>query len=135
VARASAGSGSTDTPQTATLGQLLELDLPFEDVPLPEYGGRVLRLHAVTGKERQRLAKLQREAGDQLDRIQFQHELIAAAAQAKPETIAELPSTVIDRLGDVALRLTGIESGDKADAALKATPSGDSGSPSPAALG
>lgn len=129
MARAAAGSDSNgQSEEVVTLAELIALEAPFEDVPLPEYGGRKLRLYAVTGKERQRLAKMQRDAGAELDRIEFQHELIAAAARAKAGSIAELPSTAIDRLGDVALRLTGLNA-DDAEQAVKTTPSGDSGLP------
>jgi hypothetical protein len=102
-------------------------------VPVPEYGdGQSIRLNAVTGVERKRLAALQDAGETNADRLQFQFELIAAALGPghKVDDVAKLPSALVDRLAKVSLKMTGIAPAavDDAAEALKATASADSGS-------
>ena len=93
-----------------SLDELRTMPLPYEDVDVPEYGdGYQIRLHAVSGARRAELADLNTDesAGG---RLRFVHDLIAASLGngATPETVADLPSAVVDRLSRAALRLTGI---------------------------
>jgi hypothetical protein len=115
-----------------SLDELTARPLPYEDVPVPEYGDDItIRLNAVTGDERKRLVELSNADETTVDRIEFVHEMIAASigGSASPETVSKLPSQVIDSLKDVAMRLTGFDANavnDKAED-LKGTPSGESG--------
>jgi hypothetical protein len=116
-----------------SLEQMLAAPLPFELVPVPEFGDDAeVRLNAISGLERQRLATQNSASETTADRIDFQHDLIATSLgdDATPEQVARLPGAVIDRLGKVALRMAGIgeQAIDEATAALNATPSGDGGS-------
>jgi len=113
------------------LSQLLALPLPYEEVELPEYEGKKVRLNAVTGLERERLTELSEADENGADNLEFQHELIASSmgGDVTPEDVGKLPSTVIDRLTVVALRLAGIEAEAvrKAMAGLGAAPPDGSG--------
>ncbi len=114
-------SSKTNGHKLVKLGELLALPMPYEDVDVPEYGqGSQIRLNAVSGLERAKLADAQREDETASERLEFQHELIAAslADGSTPESVAKLPSAVIDRLAAVALRLAGI--GQDADAKAEA---------------
>lgn len=129
AARAAAAEQTDNGHKLVSLSELLAQPLPYEDVPVPGYDATI-RLYAVSGVERQRLSAISRAESD--DKIDFQHELIAAAlgAGTKPDDVAKLPSEVIDTLSEVALRMAGIKSNavdEKADE-LKATASADSGS-------
>ncbi len=113
-----------------TLTELLALEVPFEEVVVPEYGVKVV-LHAVTGTERQRLADLSSKDETTADRLEFIFELVAASLGdgATPEQVGKLPGVVIDHMRDVALRLTGFgpEANAAVEAELKGTPDAVSG--------
>ena len=115
-----------------SLAELLEMPAPFEDVTLPEMDGVKVRLTAIDGNERAKLAGAAAKVGDDSElQLVFVHEVVAATlAGATPESVGKLPSSVINRLTPVAMRLAGIgESAvTEAMAALKATPSAESGS-------
>ncbi len=125
-------SSKTNGHRLVKLGELLALPMPYEDVPVPEYGqGAQIRLNAVTGLERAKLADAQRLDETAGERLSFQHELIAAslADGSTPESVALLASPVIDRLAAVALRLAGIGSAadQKAEELLEPAQSSASG--------
>lgn len=113
-----------------TLDQLLAMDLPSEEVVVPEYGVKVT-LNAVSGTERQRLADLSAQDETTSDRLEFVNELIAASlgGDATPEKVGALPGLVIDRLRDTALKLTGFgaEAQKAVEEELKGTPDSVSG--------
>lgn len=117
--------------KAVSLAELLALPVPSEDVILPEYDGVKMTLHAVTGLERRRLAALAEANTTAEQNVEFQHELVATSlgGGATAEEVGRLPSTAIDRLTNVAMRLTGLgrEAVAAAEAELKATPNGDSG--------
>lgn len=100
-----------------SLDELTALPLPTEDVELPEQGVWVT-LHAILGTERQRIAEAHKKDADVGDRLNLQHEVIAATLDTTPEKIAVLPAVAIDRLSKVALRLTGFAP-DQVDEAVK----------------
>lgn len=112
-----------------TLSELVALPLPFEDVPLASGS---IRLFAISGSERIGLAKQAQSAGDDTEaNMEFVHKVIASTLSgATAEDVGKLPATVIDQLTPVAMRLAGINARlvEEAIAALKATPSGESGS-------
>jgi hypothetical protein len=125
-------STKTNGRKLVALHELLAQPLPYEDVDVPEYGpGAQIRLNAVTGLKRAELAKLQAEDQTGPDRLEFQHELIAAALDdgSTPEQVSKLPSTVIDRLAAKALLLAGIgtAANDQAEKDLEPAQSSASG--------
>ena len=113
-----------------TLGELVALPLPFEDVSLPN--GSTIRLFAIRGSERIELAKKASQVGDDAEaNMRFMHEVIAVCLpDATPEEVGRLPSNLIDVMTPAAMRMAGISTTliEQAVAALKASPSGDSGS-------
>lgn len=114
-----------------SFAELIELPPPHEDVPLPELGVEV-RLYAISGQERARLGALANSLADEpQSEMDFTCQVIAASLEAGvAEDVAKLPALVINRLMRVAFRLAGIgeRAIDEAAAALKTTPSADSGS-------
>lgn len=114
-----------------SLDELVAMDLPFEDVDVPEFGeGTQIRLNAVTGAKRAQLAGKNSDVQGAEQRLEFVHELVATSigGNATAESVGKLPSTVVDRLSAVALRLAGMGTAvDDAEEQLKGTPSGDSG--------
>ena len=122
----------TNGHRLVTLAELLELPLPYEDVTLPEMGGATVRLTAIDGNERARLAGVSSKVSDDSEaQLAFVHEVIAATLpDATSEQVGKLPSSVINQLTPVAMRLAGIGEQAVADAmtALKGTPNAESGS-------
>lgn len=124
-------TSSKSSPKLLSLTELRAHPLPFEDVPVPEYGDGSVRLYAISGLRRAELTDEGGKAVSPGDNLRFVHEVIAAALGegATAEEVALLPSTVVDRLGQVALGLAGL--GDdapvKADARLKAPRSAGNG--------
>lgn len=125
-------SKTTNGHQVSTLADLLALPLPYEDVPVPEFGNEVhVRLNAVTGLKRAELAEQNEKNENAGERLRFVHELIAASlgGDATAESVAGLPAAVIDRLSKVAMKMAGIGAGavDEAEADLPAAPSAANG--------
>lgn len=122
----------TNGHRLVTLAELLDLPLPYEDVTLPEMGGVSVRLTAIDGNERARLAGIAAKVGDDSEQqLAFIHEVIAATLpDGTPESVGKLPSSVINRLTSPAMRLAGIGEAAVTEAmtALKGTPSAESGS-------
>lgn len=117
--------------QPVALRELLALPLPYEDVSLPEMGqGVSVRLTAITGLQRAELAaKLPNDDNDRPGYLAWQIALVAACMDADTDEVGRLPGSVIDRLSTVATRLSSADrqAVARAESALKATPSGDSG--------
>lgn len=128
---ASATAEAKNGHRLVSFDELSQLPPPFRDVPLPELGVEV-RLYAINGLERTRLRDIAAKSGDdaQAD-LTYASEVIAASLPGSTvEGIAKLPSTVIVRLFMTASVLAGIGEAavQEAVAALKATPSAESGS-------
>lgn len=122
----------TNGHRLVSLAELLELPKPFEDVTLPEMGGVTVRLTAIDGIERARLAGISSKVADDSEaQLLFVNEVIAATmTDSTPEQVGKLPSSVINRLTPVAMRLAGIGEEAVTDAmtALKTIPSAENGS-------
>lgn len=125
-------SSKANGEKLLTLSELLAQPLPFEDVAVPEYGSEAhVRLYAVSGLKRAELAERNDKNQTATERLGFVNELIAVAlgGSSTAADVSELPSTVIDRLSKVALRLAGIGADAEAQVAadLAAASSGGNG--------
>ena len=117
-------------------------DTTYEDMEIPEWGG-VIRVRSLTGTERdaydsESYLASQQKGGTALD--QFRVRRVAKCivdenglrvfSDADVAVLGEKNGSVIDRIDDVIVRLSGIgqDAVDKAKADLKADPSAGSGS-------
>ncbi len=125
-------SSKSNGVKLLSLTELHAQPMPFEDVAVPEYGdGATVRVHAVTGTRRSELSDLGEKNASPGDNLRFVHEVVAAALGdgATADSVGTLPSTVIDRLGEAALRMAGLgrDADKKAEARLKVVPSDGNG--------
>lgn len=122
-------------------------DTQFRDEDVPQWGG-VVRVRALTGKERDAYdASLReiRENGDFVYNPENQRAKLVGRTLVDPETgarlftdqqinaLGEKNAAVLQRLYDVAAKLSGLDDGSdkEAEGNSEAAPSGDSGSTSP----
>jgi hypothetical protein len=135
------GRGAASTAPLS-LDELWALRSDFEDVTVPELGGTVLRLYALTGTARAVLLRDMADLADTKDekdpnvvqRVLLFEGRVVAASLGHPEADWDrfgsvVGSGAIERLYEVAARLSGLDKDqqDKAKAALKARRSGGSG--------
>jgi len=138
-----------------SLDELLTLRTDYEDVPVPELGGKVIRLFALSGVARVRLVsevrRTLREAGidpetfskdtevpDEVavafaERLQQHHGRVVAASMGYPEEewdalASLLPDDVIEPLFEVASRLSGMGNQEEEQERLPETRNDASGS-------
>jgi hypothetical protein len=121
-------------------------DVKFEDVDIPEWGGTV-RVRSLTGTDRDAFEASNREfrGGELVFNPENQRAKLVARSLINPETgerlftdlqIGQLGlknAAVLDRLYEVAARLSGLaaSSDEDAEGNSEAAPSGGSGSSSP----
>jgi len=117
-------------------------DLPHEDVPVPEWGGEV-RVKAMTGAERDAFEQSNREALDQAGgknlpnlRARLAALVIVDADNNSVFTLADVEAlgkknaAALDRVYDVAVRLSGMGAKAAADAEKNSSPGPSGGSTS-----
>ena len=120
-----AGGRGPDHPELRSLDELTQLRTDYEDVPVSQLGGAVLRLYALTGAERARLisaaSRLEKEVGAEVAESEaallFPVRIVGASlGYPEDQWVAlgeALGAEALDDLYKVASRLSGVGDSDK----------------------
>jgi len=119
-----AGGRGPDYPGPRSLDELIQLRTDYEDVPVSQLGGEVLRVYALTGAERARLisqaSRLEKEVGaevaDSEAALLFPVRIVGASLRYPEDQWVALGEALgaeaLDDLYKVASRLSGVGDSD-----------------------